>query len=133
MTTVLVVDASAVAEMLLGTAKGRRVAEAIGAGHSLHAPELLSLEVANVLRGLVRTDQIGVAEAEQAIADLGALGIEYYEHLAFLPRVLALRHNLTAYDAVYVALGEVLEVPLLTCDAKLARSPGHRVVVQIVS
>lgn len=131
--TVLVVDASAVAEMLLDTRKGRSVAEAIGNDHSLHAPELLSLEVANVLRGLVRTGQIDVAEADQVVADLGALGVEYYEHLAFLPRVLALRDDLTAYDAVYVALAEVLDVTLLTCDTKLARSPGHRAKVHVVS
>lgn len=133
MTTVLVVDASAIAEMLLGTAKGRRVAEVIGTDHSLHAPELLSLEVSNVLRGLIRTAQIDVVEAEQVVVELSSLGIEYYEHLAFLPRVLALRDNLTAYDASYVALAEVLDVPLLTCDAKLARSPGHRADVHIVS
>jgi len=132
-TTVLVVDASAIAEMLLGTAKGRRVATAIGTDHSLHAPELLSLEVASVLRSLVRMDQLDVAEAEQVIADLGSLGVEYYEHLAFLPRVWALRDNLTVYDAAYVALAEVLNVPLLTCDAKLARGPGHRAVIHMVT
>jgi len=96
-TTVLVVDASAIAEMLLGTAKGRRVAEAVGSEHSLHAPELLSLEIASVLRGLVRTGQIDVTDAGQVIADLSSLGIEFYEHLAFLPRVFAMRDNLTAH------------------------------------
>lgn len=133
MTTVLVVDASAIAEMLLGTAKGRRVAEAIGSEHSLHAPELLSLEIASVLRGLVRTGQIDVTDADQVIADLGSLGIEFYEHLAFLPRVFAMRDNLTAYDAAYVALAEALGVALLTCDMKLGRAPGNRAAVQIVS
>lgn len=132
-TTVLVVDASAIAEMLLGTAKGRRVAEAIGSEHSLHAPELLSLEIASVLRSLVRAGEIDVTEAAQVIADLSSFGIEYYEHLAFLPRVFALRDNLTAYDAAYVALAEALGVALLTCDTKVGRAPGHRTAVHIVT
>lgn len=132
-TTVLVVDASAVAEMLLGTAKGRRVAEAVGLEHSLHAPELLSLEMASVLRGLVLTGQIDVPDAEQVIEDLGSLGIEYYEHLVLLPRVFALRDNLTAYDAAYVALAEALGVALLTCDTKIGRAPGHRAAVTLVT
>ena len=101
--------------------------------HSLHAPELLGLEIASVLRSLVRASEIDVTEAERVIADLSSLGIEYYEHLAFLPRVFALRDNLTAYDAAYVALAEALGVSLLTCDTKLGRTPGHRAAVQIVS
>ena len=131
-TTVLVVDASAIAEMLLGTAKGRQVAMVIGSDHSLHAPDLLSLEIASVARGLIRSGEITVAEAEQVVIELGALGIEFYEHLPFLPRVLQLRDNFTAYDAIYVALAETLDATLLTCDVKFGRSTGHRVAVRLV-
>ncbi len=131
-TTVLVVDASAIAEMLLGTAKGRQVAMVIGSDHSLHAPDLLSLEIASVARGLIRSGEITVAEAEQVVIELGALGIEFYEHLPFLPRVLQLRDNFTAYDAIYVALAETLAATLLTCDVKFGRSPAHRAAVQLV-
>lgn len=128
----LVVDASAVVELLLRTALGHAVADAIRADHTLHAPELLGIEVTSVLRALIRTKEIDASVAEQALSDLRALGIECYEHLPLLPRVLSLRDNLTAYDAVYVALAEGVGAPLLTCDTKVASAPGHRAEVLLV-
>ncbi len=130
-TVVLVVDASAVAELVLGTVKGRAVAAALG-DHTLHAPELMPLEVASVLRGLVRAREISAGDLPQMLADLGSLGVELYEHLPLLDRVLALRDNATVYDAIYLALAEVLDAPLLTCDKKLTAIAGATADVLVV-
>ena len=130
-TAVLVVDASAVAELVLGTVKGRAVAVAIG-DHTLHAPELMPLEVASVLRGLVRAGEIQAGELPQLLANLAALGVELYEHLPLLGRVMDLRDNATVYDAIYLALAEVLDAPLLTCDKKLATVAGTAATVHVV-
>ncbi|MDO8390815.1 MAG: type II toxin-antitoxin system VapC family toxin [Actinomycetota bacterium] len=129
----LVVDASAIAELLLGTAKGRKVAAALRSASSLHAPELLGVEVASVLRGFVRSGDITPDDAQTALNDLADLGLEWYEHMPLLSRALELRDNLTVYDAVYIALAEGLNAPLLTCDAKLGRASGHRATAQLVS
>ncbi len=130
--TVLVVDASAIIELLLGTAIGRRVGLVLADGGSLHAPELLGVEVASVLRRLLQAGEIDDSAAAQALTDLDALGVELYEHMPLLSRVLVLRESLTAYGAVYVALAEVLDADVLTCDAKLARASGHRARVNVV-
>jgi predicted nucleic acid-binding protein len=129
---VLVVDASAIAELLLGTAKGHEVATVLRADDSLHAPELLAVEVANVLRGFLRSRGITSTEAEVCLGELAALGIEWYEHLPLLPRALELRDSLSVYDAVYVALAEALDAPLLTCDSKIERASAHRAAVRLV-
>jgi len=129
---VLVIDASAVVELLLSTPASAQLRSYLTAEHTLHAPELLGVEVVSVLRRLARGGHITDHDAFAAIATLSALGIETYEHQPFLPRCLELRDTLTAYDALYVALAEALGAPLLTCDAKLARSTGHRATVQHV-
>jgi predicted nucleic acid-binding protein len=129
---VIVLDASALVELLLVSKRGRRIGERIfGTGETLHAPELIDVEVAQVLRRFARDATLSVARAEEALADLGQLRLERYPHLPLLGRAWELRENLTAYDAVYVALAELLEAPLLTCDAALARAP-HRAQVELV-
>jgi len=128
----IVLDASAVLELLLQTTAGARVARRIGApDESLHVPHLLDVEVAQVLRRYEAAGTLSPAEAEQALADLSCLDINRYAHDPFLSRIWKLRHNLTAYDACYVALAEVLEAPLLTCDARLSRFSGHGAVIEL--
>ena len=100
---------------------------------SLHAPHLLSVEVAQVLRRYVSTRAITAATGNAALVDLADLDIEHYAHELFLGRVWELRDNVTAYDAVYLALAETLEAPLLTFDQRLAAAPGHRAWVELVS
>ncbi|MGD9702332.1 MAG: type II toxin-antitoxin system VapC family toxin [Acidimicrobiia bacterium] len=129
----LVVDASAIVELLLSTPTGRRTVERIGTDHSLHSPDLLGIEVVSVLRRLTARGEITAADAERAVAELGALGIETYEHAPLLDRMFGLRDVLTAYDAAHVALAEGLTAPLLTCDAQLARSHGHDAVVELAT
>lgn len=126
----IVVDASAAVELLLGTALGSAVAERIfDPAESLHAPELLDLEIARVLRRYERARIIDAARAEAALRDLADLPIERYSHRLLLPRAWELRVNLTIYDAIYIALAELLDAPLLTGDAALALAP-HRARVE---
>jgi len=91
----------------------------------LHAPHLLDVEVAQVLRRYVREKTISEQRGEEALEDLGDLPLNRYPHDFLLPRVWKLRATLTAYDAVYIALAEVLDAPLLTCDNKIASASGH--------
>jgi predicted nucleic acid-binding protein len=129
----IVLDASAVLELLLATPAGGRVAERVAdPGESLHSPHLLAVEVAQVLRRYVRTGAVDGTRAEGALVDLDELDVARYDHEPLLPRMWELRANLTAYDATYVALAEVLTAPLLTLDERLAAAPGHRATIELV-
>jgi len=130
----IVLDASAVIELLLNTDSGQHVARRISdPGESLHAPHLLSVEVAQVLRRYVSNHSVPADVALSALDDLAALDIGRYSHEPLLHRVWDLRANVTAYDAVYLALAEVLDAPLITFDHRLADAPGHGAVVEILS
>jgi predicted nucleic acid-binding protein len=130
---VIVLDASAVIELLLGTDAGHAVADAIDEPEvGLHVPHLLDVEVAQVMRRCVREGELTAAEASAALDDLRALDLQRHGHEPLLERVWALRQNMTAYDAVYVALAEGLDATLLTCDARLARTPGVKADVETV-
>lgn len=117
----LVVDASAVAELLLGTERGARVAAAL-ADHGLIAPQHLTAEVACVVRGWLLGGHITAERARLALSDFADLRIDELPMVRQLPGVLELRHNLSAYDAFYVVLARTAECALLTLDARLARA-----------
>ncbi|HJQ60885.1 MAG TPA: type II toxin-antitoxin system VapC family toxin [Vineibacter sp.] len=128
----IVVDASAILELLLNTRQAPQVAERLfTAGETLHAPHLLDLEVAQVLRRYAIAGSLTAQRGEQALEDIGDLPLERYPHNLFMDRIWALRQTLTAYDAVYVALAEALAAPLVTRDAKLARA-RHRAKVELL-
>ena len=128
----IVLDASAAVELLLGTVRGEAVRRRIGQpDETLHAPHLLDIEVAQVLRRLQRVGVLGVERAAEAIDDLIEYPLRRYPHDVLLPRVWDLRGAVTAYDAVYIALAEVLDAPLLTFDRALATAPGHRARVEV--
>jgi predicted nucleic acid-binding protein len=130
---VIVLDASAAVDWLIQTPAARRIESRIfSRNQSLHAPELLDLEVAQVLRRLVREGVLSASRAEQAIRDLLDLRITRYPHSLLLPRIWQLRHNLSGYDAAYVVLAEKLGATLLTRDARLASAAGHAVRVEVV-
>ena len=130
----IVLDASAVVELLLSTAAGRQIALRIANPDiALHVPHLVDVEVAQALRRCETSGDIDADEAAQAVATLRDLPLERHRHDDLLDRVWALRRNLTAYDAVYVALAEALGAVLLTCDRKLARAPGLAARVELVS
>jgi len=129
---VIVADASAVLEVLLGTPAGARVAARLGApGESAHVPHLLDLEIAQVLRRWVRRRELDIRRAREALDDFADLPLFRYPHQPFLSRIWTLRDRLTAYDAAYVALAETLDAPLLTRDRRLAVA-GHGATVEVV-
>lgn len=101
---------------------------------TLHAPALIDAEVSSVVRGLTITTKpnvrIATERAQQMLDDYAGLRIVRYPMQPLQQRVFALRHNLTAYDAMYVALAEALDVPLLTDDAKLAGASGHHAAIE---
>lgn len=130
----IVLDASATVELLLSTALGRRVAERIAdPSLALHAPQLLDLEVAQALRRYAAVGAVAPERAGRALDDLAQLGITRWDHGPLVPRVWMLRHNLTAYDAAYVALAEALEAVFLTADRRLAGAPGLPASVEVLS
>jgi len=128
---VIVVDASVAVDVLLATPTGL-AAMARTRDPVLHAPALLDVEVTQVLRRLTAAQTISAARALQALADLDAWDVKRHDHRALLPRVRALRSNLTAYDAAYVALAEALGAVLLTCDGRTARAPGALARVEVL-
>jgi len=129
----IVVDASAAIEWLLDSRKGKDVRRRTLADQgTLHAPQLLDLEVCQVLRRFVREGHLRARRAEQALQDLMDAPIRRYPHVPFVRRVWELRGNFTAYDAVYVALAEVLGATLLTCDEKLAAAPYRGARLELV-
>ena len=130
----IVVDASALLEFLLQTALGAQVeARLFRREDELHAPHLLDVEVVQGLRRLVRAGEVSPGRAEEAIADLTELDLHRHPHLDLLGRAWRLRNNVTAYDAMYVALAEALDAPIVTCDGPLATVPGHRARIEVVA
>jgi predicted nucleic acid-binding protein len=129
---VIVLDASAAIDWLLLTAPGLRIENRIySRGESLHAPHLLDLEVAHVLRRQVREITISAQRADQVIQDLLKLRLTRYPHFVFLAHIWQLRHNLSAYDAAYVALAEELGATLLTRDAHLASATASKAKIEL--
>lgn len=129
----IVVDASAALEVLLRTPAAAGVERWLFApGQTLHAPHLIDVEVAQVLRRYATAGAISPERCGAALADWTDFPVNRYPHDVLLPRVWVLRDNLTAYDAVYVALAEALAAPLLTRDQRLAAAPGHEARVELV-
>lgn len=134
----IVLDTSAVVEWLLGLPFADEVSDRIMAADSLHAPALLDVEVAQVVRRYTASGEITAQAGERALNALAELGAVRYMHEPLLPLIWKLRSNLTAYDAAFVALAAVLDAPLLTLDAHLARAPmpllpGRRIVVDLIA
>ena len=128
----LVIDASALLELLLNTHRAPWIAaRAFSRDETVHAPHLIDIEVTQVMRRYVRLHAISPSRATQSLDDLAQLPIERYPHLNLVPEVWRLRDTMSAYDATYVALAAVLRAPLLTCDAKLAAA-GNAARVELV-
>lgn len=128
----IVLDASAVFEVLIGSERGASILDRIQReeGYSL-APHLIDLEVAQSLRRYARAEQITEERASAALADLAGLPLQREPHDVFLSRIWSLRHNAGAYDAAYLALAEAYEATLITCDQKMARVPGVAAEVEV--
>ena len=129
----IVIDASVVIEVLLQTNEGVAIGEKLLIrGASLHAPHLIDVEVAQVLRRYVLRGELYPERARQALDVLAEFPVTRYAHEPLLGRMWALRDNLTAYDAAYVALAEGLRAPFVTRDRRLSAVPGLATPVEIV-
>lgn len=118
----LVVDASAALEAVASARPDEQLVARLAEDRDLHAPHLLDVEVLNALRGLVRGGHLSPDRAADARQDFADLTVVRYGHEPLSDRIWELRDNLTAYDAAFVALAELLGVPLVTCDSRLAAS-----------
>ena len=129
----IVLDASALLEFLLQTALGTRVeARLFREQDDFHSPHLVDVEVTQGLRRLVRAGEVSPNRAAEAIADLADFDLHRHSHLDLLTRAWKMRENVTAYDAMYVALAEALDAPVVTCDTLLAKAPGHRARIEAI-
>ncbi len=130
----IVIDASALIEVLLVTEVGARVrARLFREEEKLHAPHLLDLEIVHVLRRGCLIGELQPSRAAEALADMNGLRIVRHPHEPYVPRIWQLRHSLTAYDAAYVALAEALAAPLVTRDGRMASAHGHRAKIELVA
>lgn len=130
----IVVDSSAMVDLLLlqpPRAAGiiPRLTEHRGA---IAAPHLLDVEVGNALRRHALRQEIDADRLNRAVAQLASFPLRRFGHELLLARALELRDNVTVYDGVFLALAEALQAPLLTTDARLSRSGGHRADVVLV-
>lgn len=130
---VRVVDASVLAPALADDGASGDTARDRLRGQTLLAPGLIDLETASVIRTQLQGGQLDVRRAELALADLLELPLQRVAHRPLLHRCWELRDNLTVCDACYVALAEQLNVILLTADARLAKAPGIRCEVEVLS
>ncbi len=130
----IVLDASALVELVLNTGLGQAVAAEIAdPALGLHVPHLADVEVAQALRRLAADGDIDEAAARDGLDHLRALDLQRHGHEPLLDRIWALRRNVSAYDAVYVALAEALDTVVVTCDGRLARAPGITRRTQLVT
>jgi predicted nucleic acid-binding protein len=128
----IVVDASAILEVLLQTPAAMQVSTRVFApGETLHAPHLLDIEIAHALRRYARSAVISSQRGREALADLADMPIYRYPHAVLFPRIWELRNVLTAYDAAYLALAEALDAPLITRDRALAYT-GAKISIELL-
>jgi predicted nucleic acid-binding protein len=124
---VIVIDASVLATALGDDGQGGTEARERIRGEDLAAPEIIDLEVVSVWRRTLTDER----RAGLALMDLADIPLRRAPHLPLLERCWELRHNLTPYDASYVALAEALEVGLVTADRRLTRAAGIRCEVEV--
>lgn len=130
----IVVDASVVVPALISASGVGASAREVMAVHAsqLAAPALLDVEVSSAFRRLERSGEIPTATAEGGVTVLAGMRIERFTHEPLLSRIWELRHNITPYDAAYVAVAERLEAPLVTLDSRLAKASGIRCSVRVI-
>lgn len=127
----IVVDTSAVVESLTAWPPRRDLLRRFDRDADFHAPHLIDVEVLHALRGLLRAGKMELARAMDARSDFDDLAITRYPHTGLSDRMWQLRDNLSAYDAAFVALAELLEAPLVTTDARLARAADHAATIEL--
>jgi predicted nucleic acid-binding protein len=131
---VIVVDASVLASVVGDdTAVGRRCRGEVRTAGDVAAPDLVDVETVAVLRKRWLGGTISDRRFATAIADLEAIALDRYPTLPLMRRAYELRANVTAYDAAYIALAEILGCELLTGDERLAQAPGPQCPVRVLS
>ena len=129
----IVVDASAVLEVLLNTPAGTEIGRRVFAeGETIHVPHLIDVEILHALRHLDRAGEIRPARISEILQDYFDMLLTRYPHSILIPRIWELRHNWTSYDATYIALAEELAAPLITHDRAMAANSGHRAKVIVI-
>lgn len=128
----IVLDSSIALEIVLNTPLGTHCAGRVF-GQLRHAPHLIDLEILNALRRFVRLGRIDEAEAGMALDAFTDIPIERHAHVDSASRIWELRNSVSPYDCAYIALAEVLDATLLTCDGKLSRSHGHNARIELLS
>ena len=129
----MVLDASGAIEFLLNTAAGKRLAARLAdEAEDVHAPHLIDMEIAQVLRRYVLRGTLEEGMGALALDRWRNLEVERYPHEPFLGRVWQLQDNVTAYDAIYVALAEALSTVLVTGDRRLVGAPGVRAAIELI-
>ncbi len=108
---------------MIDTPRGRRVGERLLISGEVHVPHLVTIETTSVIRKWSLSHQIDARLARRALVDLADFAAVRHPHEPYLERAWELRDNVSAYDAIYVALAEALDAALMTCDARLARAP----------
>ena len=127
----LVVDTSAVLEALVARDPPSGLVARLANDGDLHAPHLIDVEVLHALRRLNAGGHLSEERSLDARLDFAALAVIRYPHIGLADRIWALRQNLTACDAAFVALAEELHVPLVTCDKRLGASAGHFATIEV--
>ncbi len=127
----LVLDTSAVLNALLARPPIPGLNDRLAADGDLHGPHLIDTELLEALRRMSISGAVSDERASDARSDFAELLLVRYPHEPLGDRIWALRHNLTAYDATFVALAELLSAPLITCDARLASAPGHDARIEL--
>lgn len=127
----LVVDTSAVLHALIARPRDEALVARLGDDGELQAPHLIDVELLHALRRLQLGGRISAERSADVRLEYGELSIVRYPHQPLADRAWELRTNLSAYDAMFVALGEALAVPLITCDTRLAAAPGIRTTVEL--
>ena len=129
---IAVLDASVVVELVLHTPSGSQIRRRLAdPAISLHSPEVVDLEVLNVIRRYVQANRMTPDRATAAVRSFSELDLQRHSHGPMLERIWERRSNLSAYDTAYVALAEILDGPLLTTDRRLARAPNLPVPVEV--
>jgi predicted nucleic acid-binding protein len=127
----LVVDTSAILNAIAAAEAAPGLVERLSDDGDLHAPHLIDVEILHALRGMAIRNEITAERAADARTDFGDTALSRYPHEALSDRIWELRHNLTAYDAAFVALAEALGAPLVTCDSRLASASGHAADIEL--